>query len=60
MPLDVYLQSVIEDAAEAKSDSAKRLKELQTTLDTLAEMGADLPRLPSSALSRASIYQDHD
>lgn len=58
--LDAYLQSVIEDAARTKAASAASLLDLRATLDTLAEMGKDLPHLPSSAFSRENIYQNHD
>ena len=60
VPLDAYLQNVIEDLARTKSASPASLEDLEATLDTLAEMGKDLPHLPSSAFSRESIYQDHD
>jgi len=60
VPLDAYLQSVIEDLARAEGNRPASLQELEATLDTLAEMGRDLPHLPSSAFRRESIYQDHD
>ena len=60
VPLDTYLQSVIEDLAGTHTAPPASLQELRATLDTLAEMGIDLPHLPSSALSRESIYRDHD
>jgi hypothetical protein len=58
--LDAYLQSVIEDLARTESAVSASLQDLEATLDALAEMGKDLPRLSSSAFSRESIYQDHD
>lgn len=60
IPLDAYLQGVIEDLARPEAARPASLKDLEATLDALAEMGRDLPHLPSSALSRESIYQDHD
>lgn len=59
VPLDAYLQSVIEDLAGTESARPASLQELQATLDALAEMGKGLPHLPSSAFDRESIYQDH-
>ena len=58
--LDAYLQHVIEDLARTKPTSPASLQDLEATLDTLADMGKDVPHLPSSAFSRESIYQDHD
>ena len=59
--LSAYLQSVLEDLARTQSGPpAPRLQDVRATLDALAEMGRDLPRLPSSAFSRESIYRDHD
>jgi hypothetical protein len=58
IPLDAYLQGVIEDLARAEGTSASSLQEFRATLDLLAEMGRNLPQLPPAALSRESIYQD--
>jgi hypothetical protein len=60
IPLDAYLQSVIEQMALDESTPPASLEEFRATLDTLAGMGRNLPRLPSAAFSRESIYQDHD
>jgi hypothetical protein len=60
IPLDAYLQAVIEDLARPEAAPPASLQDLEATLDALAEMGKDLPHLPSSAFSRESIYQDHD
>jgi hypothetical protein len=60
VPLDAYLQGVIEDLARADSGGPVGLKDVQAALDALAEMGRALPHLPSSAFSRESIYQDHN
>jgi hypothetical protein len=59
VPLDVYLQSVIEDLARTDEAGPASLQDLEATLDALAEMGRDLPHLPSSAFGRESIYRDH-
>jgi hypothetical protein len=58
--LDAYLQSVIEDLAGNAAAHPAKLQEIEAALDALAEMGRGLPHLPSSALSRESIYRDHD
>lgn len=60
IPLDAYLQNAVEDLARAEPASPASVKDLDATLDNLAEMGRGLPHLPSSAFSRESIYQDHD
>jgi hypothetical protein len=60
VPLDAYLQSVIEQMALEESTPPASFEEFRATLDALAEMGRNLPHLPSAASSRESIYQDHD
>jgi hypothetical protein len=60
IPLDAYLQDVIEELARSNAAPPASLEDLRATLDALAEMGRGLPHLPSSALSRESINQDHD
>jgi hypothetical protein len=60
LPLDAYLQDVIEDLARAPAAPAANLEEFRSALDILAEMGKSLPHMPSSAFSRESIYQDHN
>ena len=60
VPLDAYLQSVIEGLARTEADRPASLPDLEATLDALAEMGRGLPHLPSSAFRRESIYRDHD
>ena len=55
-----YLQSVIEDLARSEAVLPASAQDITATLDALAEMGRGLPRLPLSALSRDSIYQDHN
>ena len=60
VPLSAYLQNVVEDLARAEPPGRISPEEIEAALDTLAEMGKDLPPLPSSAFSRESIYQDHD
>ena len=60
IPLDAYLQSVIEQIAEDEGTPRASLEEFKATLETLAEEAEDLPALPSVAFSRESIYRDHD
>lgn len=60
VPLDTYLEGVIEDLARAGASRPVSPVDIEARLDRLAEMGRDLPHLPSSAFGRGSIYQDHD
>jgi hypothetical protein len=57
IPLDAYLQHVIEELARAEAAAPASLQDLRATLDALAELGGGLPHLPSSALCRRGIYQ---
>jgi hypothetical protein len=60
--LQAYLQNAIEELARADVSPRKApdVQEFRTALDQLAEMGRNLPPMPSSAFRRESIYQDHD
>ncbi len=58
--LDAYLQGVIEELARAEAPRSANAQAVLATLDALAEMGRNLPTLRTSALSRESIYRDHD
>lgn len=60
IPLDAYIQSVIEQMAVEEGPPRASLEEFRATLDALAEGAEDLPALPSAAFSRESIYRDHD
>ena len=60
VPLDTYLQNVIEDLARTKTTTKPDQEEFRMALDRLAEMGKNLRSVPSSAFSRESIYQDHN
>jgi len=60
VPLDTYLQGVIEDLARAATARPASPPDIEATLDRLAEMGRDLPHLPSSAFSRESIFRDYN
>ena len=58
--LQAYLQNAMENLAQAHHVPRGDAKRLLASLDKLAEMGKDLPHLPSSVFSRESIYQDHN
>jgi hypothetical protein len=60
LPLEEYVQRVVEDRAAVEPQRRQTPESIEAALDKLAEMGKDLPHLPSSAFTRASIYQDHD
>jgi hypothetical protein len=60
LPLNAYLQSIIEDLARTPEAPAASLEELRVILDALAEMGKGLPQLPSAAFTRESIYRDRN
>ena len=60
VPLDAYLQGVIEDLVHARATTTPSSERSRAALDRLAEMGKNLPHLPSSAFTRESIYQDPD
>lgn len=58
--LDAYLEGVIEDLARNEVAPPASAPDLTAILDALAEMGKGLLILPPSALTRDSIYQDHN
>ena len=60
IPLEAYLQDVVEDLAHAHAAPKQNVERFRAALDRLAEMGKNLPNLPSSAFTRESIYLDHD
>ena len=60
IPLDAYLQNVIEDLAKTHGPATPDTESFRTALDRLAEMGKGLAHVPSSAFTRDSIYRDHD
>jgi hypothetical protein len=53
--VEEYLGKVVEEAVQRPT-----LEEFRTAMDQLADWGRGLPHLPDSALTRDSIYQDHD
>jgi len=58
--LGAYLEGVLEDLARSEVAPPASAPDLTAALDALAEMGKGLPILPPSALTRDSIYQDHN
>lgn len=60
VPLEAYLQSMIEELARTDPPPVVDIQEFRVTLDKLAEMGRSLPHRTSSAFSRESIYQEQD
>ena len=60
VPLDKHLQNLIEEFAHATARPETDTKGIRAALDRLAEMGKNLPHLPSSAFSRENIYLDHN
>ena len=60
VPLDAYLQRVIEDLGRSRPSPSTSLNDMRRTLDMLADMGRGLVQLPPSAFTRESIYRDHD
>jgi hypothetical protein len=60
VPLHAYLQDLIEDLAHAQAVRKPDVQGFRVALDRLAEMGKNLPHVPSSAFRRESIYRNHD
>jgi len=60
VPLHAYLQDLIEHLAHAQAVQKPDVEEFRAALDRLAEMGKNLPRVPSSAFHRENIYRNHD
>lgn len=60
VPLERYLQRVIESATEVTDLNTLPLSEQERLLDELATGLGHIPTLPSDAFSRANIYADHD
>jgi hypothetical protein len=58
--LEAYVQSIVEGLAVSQAAPSASLEEFRATLDELAEMGGNLPAVPSDAFTRESIYPDQD
>lgn len=60
LPLEAYVQRLIEDRVALREARKVSLEEMETALDELAEMGRGLPHLSDYALTRESMYEGHD
>jgi hypothetical protein len=60
LPVERYLQSVIEAAALSPSAPPLTLEEQERLLDELENGLSHVPALPEDAFSRAGIYVEHD
>ncbi len=61
IPFEVYVTSLLERLAGSEPTSrALSPEEFEAELDGLAQGSENLPYLPPQALTRESIYQDHD
>jgi hypothetical protein len=59
LSVEHYVQQVIEDQV-GLSERPHDPQRVEAMLDKLAEMGEGLPPLSDYALTRESIYEDHD
>jgi hypothetical protein len=59
--LGAYAATLLEEAATAAAGS-KQLsqKQLDRTLEEIAQFSHKIPSLPDEAFSRESLYRDHD
>jgi len=62
MDVSAYAAALLEQAAQSTLASPKKLgpEALRRTLDQMAQFSHKIPLLPDEALSRESLYQDHD
>jgi hypothetical protein len=61
LQLDAYVQTLLQQqAAMGRSEQTIDLERFEAELDALAHGSDKLPYLPPEALTRESIYQDHD
>ena len=61
LDLPTYAATLIEQAARPVPGVNRLTKqELEETLDEIAQFSNKIPLLPDEALSRESLYQDHD
>jgi hypothetical protein len=61
LELNVYVQTLLQQQAVlGRSEQAINLEQFEAELDALAQGSDKLPNLPPEALTRESIYQDHD
>jgi len=56
-----YATTRLEAAARPpRAEKSRSLEEFEKTLDRIAQFSDKIPVLPDEALSRESLYQDHD
>jgi hypothetical protein len=61
LQLNAYVQTLLQQrAAMEYSEQTINLEQFEAELDALARGSDKLPYLPAEALTRESIYQDHD
>ena len=61
LDLDAYVKSLLKQQAVAEdSQQNLSLAQFEAELDALARHSAKIPLLPLEALTRESIYRDHD
>ena len=59
--LEAYAAGLLEEAAHVPSESKKlNTSQLDATIRELAQFSEKIPLLSDEALSRESIYRDHD
>jgi len=61
--IDAYAARLLEEAAHlsgTKGTKGLSPAELENTLQEMARFSAKIPMLPDDALSRESLYRDHD
>ena len=62
MDMPSYAAAVLEEAAHVPGAEPHRLgpEQLESTLNEMAQFSHHIPLLPDEALSRESLYRDHD
>jgi len=60
IPVDKYAESLLQDAISLQSEASGQLsvEELHTMLDAIAADSDKLPKLPTTAFTRESFYED--
>jgi len=61
LDLGAYAATLLEEAAQVAAESKKLSSDqLDRTLEELKQFSDKIPLLPDEALSRESLYRDHD
>lgn len=58
--LGTYAATLLEEAAAAAESKQLSREQLDRTLAEIAQFSHKIPSLPDEALSRESLYRDHD